>query len=238
MEKNKRIFIIVGILIGVIGISLAYFVGKMLSSGEGATTKVVTANIKNSELVIYGELNFNDKNMLPGHKSVSILKVTATGNNELIPFNIIWEGTNGLGTELNFTVYKTSTKIENVKANCKEVKEPTGGGTIIYETCDIENINSLGESIGTGKIPIGIEETASIAPDQFINSTEDGTDMYYYVIIEYPNLDDSQNDDMGQGFTGEVKVEPSETEPDIQIASIQIEQEDGTYKDSEEIPKG
>ena len=30
----------------------------------------------------------------PGHTKVSAIKVTATGDNELIPYNLIWEGTN------------------------------------------------------------------------------------------------------------------------------------------------
>ena len=38
-------------------------------------------------------------------KNVSSVRVTATGDNELIPYNLIWEGTNTLTTPLNYTVY-------------------------------------------------------------------------------------------------------------------------------------
>ncbi len=239
MEKNKRVLIVLGILIVGIGISLAYFVGKMLTGGEGATTKVLTANIKNSEVTIEGILNIEDLNMLPGHQSASGIKVNAKGNNELIPFNIIWEGTNTLGSKLNFKVYKSSKQL-NVDIDCKEVRKPTGGGTMLYEECSINNEEELGEVIQEGEIPISeTPETVNIALDQFITSTEDpGTDIYYYVIIEYPNEDKNQNDDMlNKSFKGELKIEASETEADVNIFAAYIEQEDGSYEKVEDIPQ-
>ena len=239
MEKNKRVLIVLGILIVGIGISLAYFVGKMLTGGEGATTKVLTANIKNSEVTIEGILNIEDYDMLPGHQSASGIKVNAKGNNELIPFNIIWEGTNTLGSKLKFKVYKSSSRL-TVDIKCNEVRKPTGGGTMLYEECSINSEEELGEVIQEGEIPISeVSEKVNIALDQFITSTEEpGTDIYYYVIIEYPNEDKIQNDDMlDKSFKGELKIEASETEADVNIFAAYIEQEDGSYEKVEDIPQ-
>ncbi len=201
MEKNKKILIVLGILIGVIGISLAYFVGKMLSAGEGANVKVTTANIKNSELNIEGELNFNALNMLLGHQDVSILKVTATGNNELIPFNIIWEGINDLGTALNFTVYKTSKEVKE-----KELKEP----------------------IEEGIIKENNKDSITLVEGEFINSTNTGYTMYYYIKLESKEKIEIE---------GKIKVEESTSKPKINIIAAYIEKEDGTYeKKTESLP--
>ena len=111
VEKNKKMLIIVGCLLLVMGVSLAYFLATSLVSGSGGRTDATTAVIHGSTLTMEGSLSFDDRDILPGHKNVSVLKLTATGNNEIIPYNVVWTGTNSLGTPLNFTVYKSSNLI-------------------------------------------------------------------------------------------------------------------------------
>ncbi len=236
MKKNKRLLILVGILLVFGGFTFAYFVGRMLTEGSGATTTVTTAELKNSKVTVEGTLEFDYKDMLPGHKDVSGIIVTATGNNELIPYNLVWKGTNNLNTDLKFTVYKVSEQV-SVSSKCEKVKKNVSGGQMLYEECEITNLSSLGEAIGSGTIKRNnVDTTITIAPNEFITSTSTGAKTYYYVVIEYPNLDGSQNLDMGQGFEGEVTVEPSNIEPDINILAINIEQEDGTYKEVKKLP--
>ncbi len=199
---KKRLSIIVLSLIAVIGVSLAYFTVSSLISGNGSSVQGTTATIQGSTITVEGTLEFNDLDILPGHKNVSSIKITATGDNTLIPYNVIWNGENTLNTPLNYTAYKTSSEIE-VTSSC----------------------NKITESIGT-KIP-----------DEFITSTSDGISIYYYVILEYPNLDESQNIDMGGSFNGEITIEESNVEPDINIIAAYIKQEDGTYEEVSDIPQ-
>ncbi len=238
MKKNKRLMIIVGMLLLVGGISMAYFVGKMLTSGEGASTSVITANIKNSEVKVEGTLQFeNYEGMLPGHKEPSIIKVTAIGDNELIPYNVVWEGRNGLGTPLNFTIYRLDESI-TISAECEEVREKVSGGIALSEKCSITNEENLGKVIGSGEIPSNQDNIkVELKSDEFITSTEgEGTSVYYYVVLEYPNENDSQNDDMGHNFDGEVTIEASDVKPDVDIVAIRLEQDDGSYKETDDIP--
>ncbi len=237
MKKNKRLLIIVGVLLLVGGISMAYFVGKMLTSGEGASTSVITANIKNSEVKVEGTLQFpNYEGMLPGHKEPSIIKVTAIGDNELIPYNVVWKGRNGLGTSLNFTIYRLDESI-TISAKCEEVREKVSGGIALSEKCSITNEDKLGNPIGKGTIESGEELSVTLAERELITSTEgEGTVVYYYIVLEYPNENDSQNEDMGENFDGEVTIEASNAKPDIDIVAISVEQEDGSYKETDDIP--
>ena len=62
--------------------------------------------------------------------------MTATGDNTLIPYHLVWNGTNTLNTSLNYTVYKTSSEIE-VNATCEKTKGVVNGSMMYYEECSI-----------------------------------------------------------------------------------------------------
>ena len=235
-KKNQKLTIIVGCLLLVISVSLAYFVGSVLINGTGSRGNVTTARINGSVLSVEGILEFNDTNILPGHKSVSSIKVTATGEPVLIPYNLIWKGTNNLGTKLNYTVYKTTENI-NVSATCEEKRSSLNGYTVLSEECTITNLNNLGNIISSGSINTSTSETkVTIAPDEFITSSKSGEIVYYYVILEYPNLNEDQSSDMGGTFEGEVTVEESHASADINILGVYLEQSDGTYKQVDNVP--
>ena len=232
-EKNKKLIIIVACLLVVIGVSLAYFTASVLTGGSGEQVEATTATIKGSELIVEGTLSFNDLDIYPGHQNVSSIKLTATGDNTLIPYNVIWEGSNTLNTPINYKVYKTTSEMD-VSASCEKVVENKGASKIYYEECSISNIDVLGSVISTGTIEKG-NTKVTLIPDEFITSSLDGEIVYYYVILEYPNLDESQNIDMGGTFNGEITIEENEVTSDITIASIYIE-EDGEYKEKNNIP--
>ena len=232
-EKNKKLIVIVSSLILVISVSFAYFLASTLFSGDGSSISGTAATIGSSEIVVQGSLEFNDLDILPGHKNVSSIKVTATGDNELIPYNVIWDGTNSLNTPLNYTVYKTNSEIE-VTASCNKVTGNLGSSKIYYEECSITNENQLGNIVASGTIGSGTSKVTLI-PDEFITSSKEGTSIYYYVILEYPNLEESQNIDMGGSFNGEITIEENEVTSDITIAGIYIEN-NGEYVESTSIP--
>jgi len=234
MKNNKRLIVIVSCLLLVISVSLAYYIGELLISGEGATGNATTAKIKGATIKVEGVLEFNDPNILPGHKTISSIKVTATGNNELIPYNLIWKGTNGI-SRINYTVYKTSTEM-NVSASCEKKTSVQNGVQILNEECKIENIDNLGSEIASGSI-VKNSTKEILAKDEFITATNDGDTKYYYVILEYPNLDEDQSADINATFNGEVTVEESNASPDINILAVYIGDETGNYTETTDIPQ-
>ena len=161
--------------------------------------------------------------------------MTATGDNTLIPYHLVWNGTNTLNTSLNYTVYKTSSEIE-VNATCEKTKGVVNGSMMYYEECSISNLEQLGTPISTGVINTN-DTKVILAEDEFITATPAGLEMYYYIVLEYPNLEESQNNDIGGSFSGEVTVEESDAEPDINILAAYIKQEDGSYEEVSDIPQ-
>ena len=103
------------------------------------------------------------------------------------------------------------------------------------EECTINNENQLGNVVASGKINNGTNKVTLIK-DEFITSSSTGTSIYYYVILEYPNLEESQNIDMGGAFNGEITIEENEVTSDITIAGIYIEN-NGEYVESTSIPE-
>ena len=236
-EKNKKMIIILISLLLVVGVSLAYFTASTIFGGNGTTVTGSTTAPQGSELIVEGTLEFNDLDIYPGHQNVSSIKVTATGDNELIPYNIIFNGINTLNTPLNYTVYKTSSSID-VNASCEKKSEVMGGAKIYYEECSISNIESLGSPVSSGTIESSEENSkTTLVKDEFITSSPTTEEVYYYVVLEYPNLEESQNIDMGGTFSGEVTIEISDVEPDINIIAAYIEQEDGSYEQVSDIPQ-
>ena len=236
-EKNKRLAILVGTLMLVIGVSFAYFTGVTDTKGNGDIAEGNITVVKGAELNVQGKLEFNDTGILPGHKNVSSIKVTATGNNELVPYNLIWNGTNELNTPLNFTVYKTTTEI-NVTTSCQKQNKVENGLTYLSEECTISNLDKLGAKIASGRIETSNTKTKVIlAEEEFITATQTGAVVYYYIILEYPNLDSDQNIDMGKSFDGIISAEESSANPDISIVATYIKQENGSYKSSADIPQ-
>jgi hypothetical protein len=233
-RKNKKLIVIVSCLLLVISVSLAYYIGQLLISGEGATGNATTAKIKGATLTVEGKLEFNDPDILPGHKTISSIKVTATGNNELIPYNLVWKGTNGI-SQINYTVYKTSTEM-NVSASCEKKTSVQNGVQILNEECTITNIDNLGTSIASGSI-VKNSTKEILAKDEFITAVNDGVSYYYYVILEYPNLDEDQSADINATFNGEVTVEESNASPDINILAVYIGDETGNYTETTDIPQ-
>ena len=236
MKKNKKLVIVVSVLLLGIGISLAYFLGKTLFTGDGATTKGTVATLNGATFTIEGELQFNDESIYPGHKTVSIIVGTATGENVLIPYNIIWTGSNGLNTELKYTVYKSSDKKE-VSATCEKKTKVRNGKQYLNEDCNISDLSGL-EKVNEGTIGKKTESTeVYVANEEFITATNPSTKVYYYVIIEYPNLDNDQYPDDKEGsFNGTLSAKLSEATADITITTIYQQQEDKNYNEVETIP--
>ena len=205
-EKTKIMLVVVGILVVIgIGITFAYFTARTNAGGEGSSTTVTTTTVGETTLTVEGDIEFDDLDIYPGHKNISSIKVTATGDKTIL-YNLIWTGENTLNTPLKYYVYKTESK-ESPSITC-EKKEEGNLTKIYYETCTENNFTNLGEVISSGEITTTSTSTKfTLLNDEEIKASEEGTSVYYYVVLEYPNNEESQNIDMGGTFEGVVSIE-------------------------------
>ena len=107
-------------------------------------------------------------------------------------------------------------------------------GTLEFQDLDIypghQNVSSI-------KVTATGDTKVILTKDEFITASPTGLVQYYYIVLEYPNLDENQNSDIGGSFSGEVSVEESDAEPDINIIAAYIKQEDGSYEEVSDIPQ-
>ena len=86
--KDKKIYIIlvVSILVGVLGISYAYFSLNVIGNDTAKNNKIVTGNL---ELTFTDTSEITLNNMLPGDSVTKTIKVTNTGTKE-VAYNVGW----------------------------------------------------------------------------------------------------------------------------------------------------
>ncbi len=167
MKENKgNKIIIIGVvcllLVVVVATSYSYFLANAGSSGDASVNVVTkTTNIGDAQLEVVGVLAFDDKDILPGHKNISSIKVTARGSSDKILYNLIWKGSNGLGSPLKFTVYKTNNQV-NASVSCDKKIENAHGGRVYFEECSVNNVTNLGSVIKSGEISQGNSKTTLV----------------------------------------------------------------------------
>lgn len=201
-KHNKRLIALVSVLTLAIGTTFAYFVSRSLLLGKGANTDIEFVTLGDTTISVDGTIEVSDPDIYPGHKSISGIKLTGTGD-RLVTYNLIWEGSNSIA-DLNYKVYKTSNE-QNPAIICSKRKETLNNQILLYEECE-ENLNDLGEAVSNGSIKIGENLNIQLVVNQSIQASKDGTSIYYYVVIEYPNLDEKQNIDIKGGFKGKTTI--------------------------------
>ncbi|MDE5539383.1 MAG: hypothetical protein K2J20_02730 [Bacilli bacterium] len=234
MDKKTKLIIIMSItlLCVAVGMSFAYFVS--ITNIDSVETEVSgnTTKLEDAKLEIKSLLDFDDKEVYPGHQMVSIIKATATGNNDLIKYNLQWTGTNTIQSTLKFKVYKTDDKID-VKTQCEKKVETIGDKQRLSEECNISNIDKLGEIIKSGDIVSSTEKIkVKLVDNDSIIATKPSTIVYYYIIMEYPNLEESQDEDLGGALKGKIiaeqNLEKSQGAADTTLAKLKVTPNSGT----------
>ena len=204
---NKRMAFVVLfalLFLTTFGVSFAYFVSRTTNTGVGIEETATTVVVKDTEIVVRGEINLDDLNIYPGHKNLSAISVTATGG-QLVTYDLIWSGENTLNTTLNYYVYRTN-DLQNPSINCELVTE-SSSSKIYYETCTENEFDELGDVVSSGKIPSTTESTEFVLlSDESLQATSEGQTIYYVVVLEYPNLDEPQNIDIHGTFDGVVSI--------------------------------
>ena len=229
--RNKKVFIayLVGVLLLSTSVSFAYFVSRTNASGEGGVAVGTTTTIKSEGINAEGTIEFNNVDMYPGHKGIAGIKVTATGTTPMI-YNVIFNGTNTFTTPLNYTVYKTTTEID-VSYTCTKKEERQGVNTIYYEECTGNNIEQLGTEVSSGTIHTN-EGKTTLLDSEIILGTEEGAEVYYYVVIEFPNEEENQNDDIGSSISGNITIEEGDEykNPEVTLTGTTVSGNNGWVK--------
>ena len=228
--KNKKVFALylVGVLLLSSGLSYAFFTATSSASGSGSISSVDTATVKSEGLVGDGNISFNEADIYPGHTAIASIKVTGTGENTPLLYNVIFEGTNTFTTPINYTIYKVDQNIE-VSYSCTPTTKVVSGAMMYYEECSGNNITSLGSPIKSGTISNG---KTTLLDNEVIVTSPEGTITYYYVVIEYPNQDNEQNADIGSTLSGTIKVESNGEYPTPEVLFVgnTTEGSNGWYK--------
>ena len=203
--KNKKVLALylVGVLLLSTGLSYAFFVATSNTTGNGSISSVDTATISSEGIAGDGNISFSESDIYPGHTAIASIKVTGTGENTPLLYNVIFEGTNTFTTPINYTIYKLDQNIE-VSYSCTPTTKVVSGAMQYYEECSGNNITSLGSAIKTGTISNG---KTTLLDNEVIVTSPEGTVTYYYVVIEYPNQANEQNSDIGSTLSGTIKVE-------------------------------
>ncbi len=230
--QNKKVFALylVGVLLLSAGVSFAYFSANSSVTGSGSVATNTTATIESEGLVADGNISFSNTDIYPGHQAVASIKVTGTGENTPIIFNVIFNGNNTFNTPINYTIYKVESNIE-ASYSCEVREGRVGLNKIYYEECTGNNIEELGTSIGSGTITQGEGKTI-LKSDEIILTEPDGKEIYYYVVFEYPNEEANQNDDIGSIISGNITIEEGNeyTNPSVVFVGTTEVGNNGWYK--------
>ena len=230
--KNKKVFVfyLLGVLLLSFGFSFAYFIATSSTTGDGITATVDVATVESDGVVADGNFGFTVADIYPGHKEIASIKVTGTGNNEALMFDVIFNSNNTFNTPINYTIYKSNNNID-VSYTCEKKEGVVGTSKSYYEECSGNNIDSLGASIGSGTINKG-EGITTLKSDEIIVTSEEGTETYYYVVIEFPNSDNNQNEDMGASISGNITIREGNKyqQPELFITENLTSGKNGWYK--------
>ncbi|MBE6154931.1 MAG: hypothetical protein E7163_05135 [Firmicutes bacterium] len=212
MENKKKLFLIIGALLVIVGISFAYFTMKIKVEQNSSGITVTTKEIGNVSVLIEGNLSFNDKDILPGYKNISAIKLTAKvdkGSPKVKYYDLIWNGSNTLSSSLDYKVYKADAP-GKLSVNCTPREQFLTEGIRYFHDCIMTNEDKL-EPISSGTIGINEDTTKVVLKEQeSILATNTGTVQYYYVVLEFPNKDEEQIQVENGKFKGEVTIDPAQ----------------------------
>ena len=216
--KNKKVLALylVGVLLLSTGLSYAFFVATSSTTGNGSISSVDTATISSEGIAGDGNISFSEADIYPGHTAIASIKVTGTGENTPLLYNVIFEGTNTFTTPINYTIYKVDSNID-VSYSCTPKTGVVDGAMMYYEECTGNNITSLGSPIKSGTISNG---KTTLLDNEVIITSPEGTITYYYVVIEYPNQENEQNADIGSTLNGTIKVESNGEYPKPEVLFV------------------
>jgi len=214
--KKKRTMILIltlALAITLIGGSYAYFsviFNDNRSEENNTNTSIKTCHIAEAtriENIENSVGSFQVADIYPGHREVASLSVTASGViGATSSFQFVYDiEENTLQDNIKVSVYESNEKISTTENhfNCKKEVTNENGVTKYYETCEEKELGSLlSETILT-------EESKQVIGTDTLVITNDKVDKtkYYYVVLEFLNKEESQNEYQNKVLKGGVNVE-------------------------------
>jgi len=213
MKKKRTMILVITLVLTIvfIGTSYAYFTGVFDSNNKEDNNTLNTETLSDTVMISDVEDSagsFTASRIYPGHKEVASIKVNVTGKiNSKIGIKFIYDvEENGMNDHIKISIYKSKKKIETKENyfNCKTMINTESETAKYYETCEERNLELLiGEKILHG----GKEELDVVTDTILIIEEENPEEYYYYAVVEFINIEASQNEDMDKVLKGKINVE-------------------------------
>lgn len=223
MERKNTILLTViavaTLLVAVVGATFAYFTASITddrTSGDGnGNTSLQTGQIPSSTVVanVSGSAgSFTASDIYPGHKEVAAMSVEATGANSKTGVTFNYNITeNGLGDNVKVSLYKSTTEVQTGTSNyfnCSKKTGTAGDDSTFFEECTGTE-TSLGTKVKEVTLTNGAQ-TITLGNDTIsVGASETSKKVYYYVVVEFVNKQESQNSVMSTKLAGQVTVAAS-----------------------------
>lgn len=220
MEKKNTILLTViavaTLLVAVVGATFAYFTATANPDGNGGTDTVNTTTVGDIDLEMAPVTVSNDLKY-PGGFLVVGASVTATDSDTTNDFDLTYQlnGTisNGTATELTWTLYEVESQVATPVTGCTVNEVQVGEETRYnYTGCTVDATILGGTEVKTGTVAAATGEglvtpgTATVtATGETLTSSNSGAATYYYLVVEYPNKESSQDADQGKSVTATLK---------------------------------
>lgn len=218
MEKKNTILLTViavaTLLVAVVGATFAYFTATTTADGTGAgTSDVGTAKVSGVNLDYEPIENGIKKLEYPGGFAYAGIKLGLTKQdatdtkNYTVSYKVKMEFKNTTETELTWTLYRAASATEITNNRTCEVSNAVPEGqsaSAVYYAYNCTGDNTYGESVQTGKIaPNTATATEVITTLDESLRTDAATGYYYYLVVDYPN-NGNQNNDQGKVISASI----------------------------------
>lgn len=219
MERKNTILLTViavaTLLVAVVGATFAYFTATTSGPDKGTgTTTVDTTKLANVKLTAT-EMSKSNNEVWPGTMNYIGTSVKAeidgeenpAGKTYTVDYTVSGKISvpKALTQKIEWTVYKTTSPVQDNVVNCTPVTPENDGTTEKYsQTCTkSESLETVaGEGKATGSLTVGETQTEITFTDK---ATTGGDTNYYYIVYTYVNNEEGpQDNDQGVTITASI----------------------------------
>ena len=230
MEKKNTILLTViavaTLLVAVVGATFAYFTATTGTGDDNETAETGTTTTIGGVNLTMTANNSGSDIAYPGGYVVAGVTVSAENtddaNDYTTTFDVNGTITNNTATELKWYLYESTTEIPSpvTADSCQVHEEAQGDGTTRYwyTGCKLDSaLSTTSSAIANSTVPAATESvpdsgnydtpgTATVSKTgEVLKPTAGNTaTTYYYLVVEYPNNDASQDADQGKTIVAQL----------------------------------
>ena len=205
MEKKNTVLLTViavaTLLVAVVGATFAYFTATTTPNGNGGNTTATTTTVGNVDLTMAASTTTNDLKYPGGYLVVGAsvtAKDTDTANDFNVTYTVNGKITNNTTTALTYDLYEVSSTVATPVTGCTVKEEAGAVSKYYYEGCAVATEITGGTKVLSTQTAAAGETTTVTAAGETLKTSNAGTTTYYYLVVNYPNTEASQNDDQGK----------------------------------------